>query len=228
MTNEPADLAARAWLVGFGNRLVPRAPFEVARLPGGQRVVFAHHGQAGVRQLMVAPDPASTDSTTTKMAFGRDTRSVDEVLAFVEPDEFEPAWQVYTREVCCRMPDAATVWSTPYQASWPFELTIGKGPRDEMIHVQGPWAPHQAPELDRLVAEGMRRVDRGAFPGPAGRCDWITVQYEHAGQVWLQRRCLVPLGREAVVLVTAQARPETAPVTFAAADEMSRTLISRR
>jgi hypothetical protein len=117
---------------------------------------------------------------------------------------------------------------TSYQASWPFELTIGKGPRDEMIHVQGPWAAHQAPDLDRLVGEGMQLVDGGAFPGPGGRCDWIAAQYEHDGEVWLQRRCRVPLDPDAVVMVTAQTRQNTAAVTFAAADEVSRTLVARR
>lgn len=54
-------IPARAWLEGYGSKLVPRVPFEVARLPGGDRVVFAHHGVEGVRQVMIAPDTFSSD-----------------------------------------------------------------------------------------------------------------------------------------------------------------------
>jgi hypothetical protein len=181
------ELPARAWLIGYGSRLVPYVPFEIARLPNGQRVVFVHHGEQGVRQLMVAPDPAELDPYATQMAFGADTRSVADVLAFVETTEFVRGWQVYTREYRCAFPGRATVWSTPYEVDWAFELTFSPGKREEMVYIQGLWTRSRAPVLDNLIGQGMNLIGRGGFEGRGGRCEWIVMQYLRDGETWTQR-----------------------------------------
>src|SRR5262249_30949075 len=148
-----SDLPARVWLTGYGSLLAPRMPFEVARL-SDERIVLAHHGVTGIRQVMVAPDPGSADPTTTRVALGRDTKSVSDVLAFVETTDHARGWSLVTREWACNFPQGTTLWSTPVDAGWPFELIdVGAAERDAIIYVQGPWARVQAPVLERLVGD---------------------------------------------------------------------------
>ena len=113
------ELPARAWIEGYGSRLVPRPPYEVARLREGDRVVFAHHAAEGVRSIMVAPPSGGASSS---VALGRDTASLGQVLAFLEETALEPGWQIVTREIRAAWPPGSTLWSTPHEARWPFEL----------------------------------------------------------------------------------------------------------
>ena len=49
--------SARCWLAGYGSVFVPRPPFEVARRAGDAGVIVAHHGHAGLRSMLVQPNP---------------------------------------------------------------------------------------------------------------------------------------------------------------------------
>jgi hypothetical protein len=220
------SLPARVWLSGFGSRLVPRAPFEVARLPEGERVVFAHHGTDGVSQVMVAPDTASTDPKTTQMKLGRNTRAASDALSFIEVDEFSPAWRLVTRDYSCAWPHGWTLWSTPYKMSWHFELSPSTSSvRDQMMYVQGPWSPARAPELAALIGGGMRESNRGELTFAASRCAWLELHYSHDGQLWAQRRYRIEIGAGAIMLLTAQAPGESPDV--GAAEELAGSLQMR-
>jgi hypothetical protein len=219
---------ARAWVAGFGSKLVPRVPFEIARLGDSERIVCAHHADAGVLQVMVAPDPTSADRTA--VALGRGTGSVGDVYAFVEQDEsetFEPAWRIGTREYECAWPRGWTLWSTKLQVDWAFELAPSDQalPRDAMIYLRGPWP--NAPRLDDFIADGMREAARRTFAIRGGPCHAIDLEYHHEDVAWWQGRWLAPLDPERVLLVTAQSPREAAVAVRAAGDEIVQGLRTR-
>ena len=89
-------------------------------------MVFAHHGAEGVRSIMVAPPSGGASSS---VALGRDTASLGQVLAFLEETALEPGWEIVTREIRAAWPPGSTLWSTPHEARWPFELTQGRAER---------------------------------------------------------------------------------------------------
>jgi hypothetical protein len=216
----------RAWLIGYGSRLVPRTPFEIARLGEGDRVVFAHHGDEGVRSLMVAPDANGTRDAT-RVGLGPGTASMADVLDFVEDEDVGIGWQVMTREHACAWPTGTTLWSTPYEVDWPFELAFEDSPRDRIVYVQGPWPHSHAPAFEQLVADGMQPAGGGELELPTARCAWMELHYQVDQQTWAQRRWLVPLAPTHVVLVTAQSDAANAATTWAVAEHIARTLRPR-
>ena len=219
---------ARAWVAGYGSKLVPRVPFEVARLGDTDRIVCARHAQAGVLQVMVAPDPTSAERTA--VGLGRGTGSVGDVFEFVEQDEsgaFEPAWRVGTRSLECAWPRGWTLWSTQLQVDWAFELSPSDQalPPDAMIYVRGPWS--DAPRLDDFIAPGMRDAGRRTFVVRAGPCSAIDLEYEHDGVAWWQGRWIAPLDASQCVLVTAQSPREAAVAVRSAAEQVAHDLRPR-
>lgn len=228
---------ARSWLTGYGFVLVPRPPFEVAGRAGDEGVILAHHGQVGVRSVLVQPNPLvkqAGQGAAARLALGPKTSDMSEVLAFVEDTDLVTSWTVVARADSdaagsgstfrCAFPNGATLWSTPWDVSWPFELTTGGSRRDEITYVQGPFSPGECPRLDQLVGEEMRRAGEGRIDGAQGKCDWLDLHYVFDSAEWKQRRTIVPLGSALVALVTSQATTPNADVAFGAAEELTSSL----
>jgi hypothetical protein len=228
---------ARSWVTGYGSVLVPRPPFEVARRAGDAGVILAHHGASGLRSLLVQPNPlvkSAEQGAPTRVALGPKTADLSEVLAFVEKMSFVASWSIVARAdsdaaaggstFCCAFPSGTTLWSTPWDVPWPFELTAGSKRRDEMVYLQGPFAGADCPSFDELVGEGMMRTDGGQLDSVAGTCDWLELRYTFDAAEWRQRRAIVPLGAGLAALVTSQAAAASSPAAFEAAAEIVRTL----
>ncbi len=215
---------ARAWVTGFGSVIVPLVPFEVVRRVDDVRIMVAHHGGSGVRSILIAPDPSGGP---TQMALGRDTTSLGEVVAFAEEAPFEPRWRLVTRDYSAAWPAGSTVWSTPNEVDWAFEITARGEQGDEVVYVQGPWPAHTAPTLEALIGAGMSPGQRGPLASPAGQGSWLDLHYNHQGARWVQRRLLVPLAQNTVALVTAQALATGVGGALAAASELATTLALR-
>lgn len=228
---------ARTWLTGFGFVLVPHTPFEIARRAGDEGVILAHHGQSGVRSVLVQPNPLvkqAGQGPAARLALGPQTSGVSEVLAFVEETDLVTSWTVVARAdssaasagatLRCAFPDGTTLWSTPWDVSWPFEVTTGGTRRDEISYVQGPFAPAEYPPLDELVAAGMRRAGKGRIDGVQGPCEWLDLHYTFDSVEWQQRRAIVPLGLGLDALVTSQATAPNSAVAFRAAEELVASL----
>lgn len=216
----------RLWVEGYDSRLVPRAPFEIGRLSSERdRIVFVHSDPAGPKRLMVAPDEGATDASTagpTGMALGPGTSSPDDVLALIEDIPFQRGWSLASRYFYLEWPRELTVWSTPTEVSWPFEMTIRGDELDEMIYVQGPFRG-TGPEPAQLVGGGMSSAGSGELRAGPQPIQWIELAYEHAGEPWRQRRCWVRL-QEGTFLVTSQARLRNGPRLFELADRVSSSL----
>jgi hypothetical protein len=186
-------------------------------------VVFAHHGPLGVRQILVEEDaPAHARPFAYRVRLGPATASWRDVLAAVEESESRQGWRLVMQHAGCSWPGATTVWSTPDDCSWPFELTLPGSHRDAIVYLQGPFAPGDAPRAEALVAPGMIRVKDGALPSER-HIAFIELSYAHEGQPWLQRRCWVPCV-SGTFLVTCQAPAGDAAAVIAAADEVGVTL----
>lgn len=228
---------ARTWLTGYGLVLVPRIPFEVARRAGDEGVILAHHGQSGVCSALVQPNPLvkhASQGQAARLALGPKTSDMSEVLAFVEETDLVTSWTVVARADSnaarsgstfrCAFPNGATLWSTPWDVSWPFEMTTSGTRRDEISYVQGPFSPEERPGFDQLVGEGMRRAGEGRIDGVQGKCDWLELHYVFDSAEWKQRRTIVPLGSGLVALVTSQAVSPNAQAPFEAAEEIVASL----
>lgn len=61
------------------------------------------------------------------MALAPGTGESGDALDFVEVVFFTPGWQLVTREYRCDWPEGWTLWSTPDEVGWPFELTRSEG-----------------------------------------------------------------------------------------------------
>ncbi|MGE0784572.1 MAG: hypothetical protein AB7S26_02715 [Sandaracinaceae bacterium] len=218
---------ARAWIAGYGSKLVPHEPFEIARLGDTERVVCAHHGASGVRQVLAEP---LHDGVGFKLGPG--TGSLGDTYAFAEDDERAEStsgWRIGTRGFECGWPAGWTLWSTSYEVDHPFELSPSGGalPRDAMIYVRGPWPSAEAAPLEALIASGMRELGRRTVETPVGRAAAIDLAYMHDGVEWWQARIIAPIEGARVVLVTAQAPRAAMEPVRAAADEVARGSRSR-
>lgn len=209
------DHPPRAWLVGYGSRLVPRVPFEVARPFDDERVVLMHHGADGNPSVLV--------DDQSRFALGKNTASIADALAFCEPDETAGAgWQVMTQHVVMPFPIGLTLWSTPFEHAWPFELTLPGGPDAEMIHLRGPF---DALDVEGLVQDQVQVVARNALP--AG--EQVTVGYAVDGVAWQQWLGVVrPWGDATAMLLTAQAPAERASALFTHATTIAHHMRGRR
>jgi hypothetical protein len=224
------SLPARAWIVGHGSRIVPRVPYEMAYRPDGISIVVAHHSEIGIRNLMIAPDPSAAGgpgAAPTSVALGPNTTAASDVLAFTEETRFSPEWSIVTQHYTCVWPKGTTLWSTPFEIGWAFELTVGDSSGDAMIYVQAPLPPAQSLTLDALIGDGMRAGAREKMEGAAGTGEWIELHYAVADAAWLQRRHIMPLGEEEFALVTSQGPEASAAAEFGVAAEVARTLVPR-
>ena len=108
-----------------------------------------------------------------------------------------------------------SAWSTKDGTKWNVEFTIEDGKdQDEIFTLRVPFAKGSAPELDALVAKGMTVA--------AKTKDGVEVTYSLAGAAWRQRRQLVPLEPDALLLITAQASDARAAKVLALADQLAR------
>jgi len=212
-------MSARVWLEGLGSRLVPHERVEIARLSDGERVVFCHHGEP-MRQAMVAPRDGAL-----ALALGADTTSAAEVFAFMEPIDPTPDWRMVTSGFSCDWPQGWTIFDTPHDVAWPFELVQTHPQGEAMVYLQGFWPRAEAPELDGLVAEGMQLAGRAELAiSPTRRGEWIALVYEHAGVASVQYRLRLDLEDGRAALVTAQAPAPMGETAFAAARTLATSL----
>jgi hypothetical protein len=224
------SLPARAWIVGHGSRIVARVPYEIAYRPDGISIVVAHHSEDGVRNLMIAPDPSATggpDAAPTRVALGPNTKAASDVLAFIEETPFSPEWSIVTQHYACAWPKGTTLWSTPTEIGWAFELTHGDAAGDAMTYVQAPLPPAQGLTLDALIGDGMRAGARGNLVGASGAGEWLDMHYEVEGTPWVQRRHIMHLGPEEYALVTTQAPEAGIAAALEVAAAAARTLVPR-
>jgi hypothetical protein len=228
---------ARTWLTGYGLVLVPRAPFEVARRGGDEGVTLTHHSPSGVRLMVVQPNPLvkhPEDGAPARLALGPKTSTLSDVLSFHEETRLVTSWSIVARAESdaagggetfrCAFPSGTTLWSTPRNVTWPFEMTTSGARRDEITYVQGPFSPSECPSLHELVGEGMRRGEEGQIDGLQGKCDWLELHYVFDAADWTQRRHIVPLDAELVALVTSQATAANAHGAFQNAGEIVASL----
>lgn len=179
-------------LVGFGLRVIPRAPFRVRLAPGGRppALEVEHDGPAGTASARVLPDDRGGHACEPSEAA--------HVLDVEPGPAADDAWLVDAPFVRFPLPADFCLHSVPADSPSPFDLV---GPDDALIYAQ---APRRLPPLERMFGPGQRAVARGAT--------WIELEYEHDGRPWWQRHELFGDG----VVFTAQAPAERADPTRAA------------
>lgn len=224
------SLPAKAWVAGYGSLIVPIVPYELAYRPDGVRIVIAHHGGEGVRSVMIAPDPKATSrksATPTGVALGPSTTQASDVLATIEEVDFAPHWTIVTRSYTCAWPRGSTLWSTPHEIPWAFELTLGAEEPDAMTYVQAPLSSAECPSLESLIARSMEVGGRDELEGVEGVGEWLDLRYAMEGISWIQRRYRMPLGADTVALVTSQAPEGATQAAFDAAGQVASSLAVR-
>jgi hypothetical protein len=205
---EPMNRAVA--LVGYGTRVVPKVPFEVGRLSNdADDLVFVHHSSPP-RKVLLAPSDKGMG-----MKLGSGTVAAEDVFAVVDEVAKTRGWRLESAGYSVPMLPGLSAWSTKDGTKWTVELTVeGGNDQDEMIYVEGPFAKGGAPELDALVAKDMRVA--------AKTKESVEVTYSVADAAWRQRRQLVRLKPDALLLITAQASDARAAKVFALADQLAR------
>ena len=89
-------------------------------------------------------------------------------------------------------------------------------------HPQGQRAP-AATELENALSVGKL----GSFEGTVKTVRWFTVGHTLGDVATLLRYYLVPIDRDAIYLLRAQATEDSAPAMFGAADFVARSLRPR-
>ncbi len=194
-------------LVGYGTLLVPRAPFELGSTSAElDDVVIVHHAAVTQHKARIVPGPEGC-----RLQLGPGTGSIDEVVEVLEELE-EPSapdgWRLELGALVLPRPGGVTVWSVPAETRWSAELTLPGGTTDELAYLLGPFAPHDPPRLEQLVAPGMSVVADEQQAGPYGPIRMLELAYSSADVAFRQWRVLAPLADGAHALVTAQAALE--------------------
>lgn len=165
--------------------------------------MVVHHRPPSPSRIRIA-----ASGEQIKIALGPGTTTAEEVLLDFydgQPPQGPGWWLGCNGGYHLPWPAGTSVWSTQDHATWPVEITLTGGHPDEMLYVQGPFLRGQAPTLESLVGAGMTLVGRAQFTGVHGAIESIELRYSHDGCEWHQWRYLVPLTKDLVVLVTAQA-----------------------
>lgn len=200
-----------ARLAGFGHRIVPIAPFSIARMDGDAALRVATtnaEGRETAAMIDVAP--------TLRIRLQGASRRVTDVCDLLEGPA-DPQWRVETSLWDCTWPGGFGIVSPEEGGAIPFYLL---GPADTAIFVQGPVDPGRFPTPDLLVAEGQTLRTAGAAP----RGLRVEVEYELNGGRWSQQVETVLLAPGKLLVVTAQSPSPAPPDVLLAATELARSL----
>ncbi len=195
----------RMTLVGHGWHFIPRVPFELGRLASGD-VVMVHHSPPSVPKLRLQAHDGGL-----RFALGPGTQSAEQVVHdYVDGQALEgPDWSLgFEAGYLMPWPFGTSVWSTKGHVDWPVELTLSGSQQDEMLYVQGPLERQRSVVLSGLIGPGMELASAAEFNGTSGRIESLELRYQVGDREWRQWRCLVPLGDDFTLLLTAQATLE--------------------
>ena len=205
-----AAMSRAVAFVGYGTRVVPKVPFEVGRLSrDADDLVFVHHS-APSRKVLLAPSEKGMG-----MKIGPGTAAPEEVFAEIGEVTKTRGWRVEFASYSIPLLPGLSAWSTKDGTKWTVELTVEGGKdEDEMIYVEGPFAKGKAPQLDALVAKDMTIATTTK--------ESVEATYTVGDAPWRQRRQLVALKPDGLLLITAQASDVRAAQVFSLADELAR------
>lgn len=179
-----------ASLVGYGVRLVPRAPFRLRRVsnPQGSVEVDWTREDGKVVRSRVIP---SGDSCYQEPADG----SAD----LVPFPESTGAWRIATSAFSITWPSGLVLQSTSTPDTPPGFDLVAQG--DVLLWPQGVFPRATVGDVTRLVGPGQRMIRSGQ----RGGISFVELAYEHDGRIWYQRHDLVPFTADNALVLTVQA-----------------------
>jgi hypothetical protein len=192
-----------ARISGFGWSIVPRAPYQAARLPNGT-VRVVHDSPGGRREAAIA----LTDEGI-RFGLGEGTTDLKEVLD-VQSGPSPDHWRIETAVFTTQWPDGFIVVSEPKPPG--FYL---RGPSEGLIYLQGPFPRERLPALTAMAAPGQTIRGHGE--------DWVELSYQHDAVAWVQKHRLVAFEGKALV-VTSQTPESGAEITTVAAEQVASSL----
>jgi len=238
-------------IAGYGIEMKPRLPATAAHLIDGM-IIFGPYDLATarasgeVKNVLVRPGTppqgltrhalsensivtySSTQRGSTQLVLGNGMRDFDPVLESVEVADHPAQWRI----IC---DDHEIVWPATMvlrvdgnlaNRTGPYELALD-GSLDQVITFHGPLIGERIPRPESLLSPGQSWGESGTLDGVVSSVRWFTVGHTLGDSATLSRFYFVPLDRDAIYLVRAQATHETAPAMFGAAEFIARSLRPR-
>ena len=238
-------------IAGVGIEARPRLPLAAAHLPDGTLVfgpydVAAARAQGPIKNVLIkAGTPPSgllaphaigagsivTYSTaqrgSTQLVLGHGMTDYAEVLETVLVADHHAQWRIVTGDHELPWPATMVLRADGNLASRAgYELALD-GSADRTVTPHGPYLAERIPRPEHLLSPGQTWADAGTLDGVVDRVKWYTVTHTLGGTTWLQRYYYVPLDRDAVYLLRAQATDDSATTLLGAADLLARSLRPR-
>jgi hypothetical protein len=239
-------------IVGHGIEMKPRLPATAAHLADGM-IIFgpydlaAARAQGEIKNVLIRPGSppmgplarhalsensivtySSAQRGSTQLVLGNGMRDFDPVLESVEVADHPGQWRI----IC---DDHEIVWPATMllrvdgnlaNRQGPYELALD-GSLDQVLTFHGPYIGERIPRPESLLSPGQTWGESGSLDGVVNTVKWFTVGHTLGDVATLSRFYYVPLDRDAIYLLRAQATEDTAPAMFGAADFVARSLRPR-
>jgi len=239
-------------IAGFGIEVKPRLPATAAHLVDGM-IVFGPYDIAAARALgeiknvLVRPGSppmgllarhalsensivtySSAQRGSTQLVLGTGMRDYDPVFESVKIADHPAQWRIITddHEIVWPATMVLRVDGNLANRTGPYELALD-GSMDHVITFHGPFIGDRIPRPEHLLSPGQTWGESGSFDGVVKTVRWFTVGHTLGDVASLLRFYFVPLDRDAIYLLRAQATDDTAPALFGAADFVARSLRPR-
>lgn len=211
-----------AWLAGFGQCVIPWAPFRIERLPGNPRgVICSRSGVWTTTRLEI--ELSATGGTPRLRASGWPwlRQRVAEVLPGRARGHLPPpptdGWQIQCELFVVPWPEGFALRSTESFPP-PFDL---EGPGESCLWVQGPVTGGELPPLAEMKTDEQRFV--AEHPGERGAI--AEFEYEHEGIPHCMFQGVIPYVDTQVLVVTGQCPVTERDLTLRGVRELAGGLI---
>jgi len=238
-------------IAGFGIEMTPRLPATAAHLIDGM-IIFGPYdlasarAQGEIKNVLVRPGSppmalarhalsensivtySSAQRGSTQLVLGNGMRDYEPVLETVTVADHPAQWRIICDDHEIVWPATMTLRVDGNLANrqGPYELALD-GSLDKVITFHGPFIGERIPRPESLLSPGQTWGESGSLDGQIAPVKWFTVGHTLGDVATLSRFYYVPLDRDAIYLVRAQATNDTAPAMFGAADFIARSLRPR-
>lgn len=239
-------------IAGFGIEAKPRLPATAAHLADGM-IIFGPYDVAAARALgeiknvLIRPGSppmgllarhalsensivtySSAQRGSTQLVLGTGMRDYDPVLESVSIADHPAGWRIITddHEIVWPATMVLRVDGNLANHTGPYELALD-GSMHDVITFHGPLIGDRIPRPEQLLSPGQSWGESGSFDGTVKTVRWFTVGHTLGDVATLLRYYLVPIDRDAIYLLRAQATEDSAPAMFGAADFVARSLRPR-
>lgn len=200
-----------AWLAGYGQVVMPWAPYRLERLPGNDRAVLCTRtGVWGSSRVIVEVPAGGGPLTIRRLGWSPFRQYVVELL----PGKARPhlpsppaqGWQLQCELFVTAWPEGFAMRSVDSFPP-PFDL---EGPRDSYLWIQGPVTASELPPLAEMKTDEQEVV--GLLEGSRGPI--AEFRYEFDGEPHLMFQSVIPYVDDQALVVTGQCQPEERELTL--------------